>query len=206
MSMHQIVLSDKQQSILPLVNHFSNEFGLVGGTAIALQLGHRQSIDFDLFKNGELELFSLRKQILDYFPIERVMVENSSELTLMVNGVQLTLLNYPFSIKFTTPFEDIIKMPTLLQLAAMKAFALNKRAKWKDYIDLFFILKRHSLQEIINECLQIYGSEFSEKLFREQLSYFDDIDYSEKVQFLPGNEVSDDRVKEELKIISLEKI
>ena len=67
----------------------------------------------------------------------------------------------------------------------MKAFALNRRAKWKDYVDLYFIMKDHySLKQIITEADNIFGSAFNSQLFRRQLSYFDDINYTEKVEYV----------------------
>lgn len=82
-------------------------------------------------------------------------------------------------------FEKIFKMPDLLTLSAMKAYALGKRSKWKDYVDLYFILKNYySVNEISEKANMIYTDLFSEKQFRAQLCYFNDIDYSETVTFL----------------------
>ena len=76
-------------------------------------------------------------------------------------------------------------MPTLLTLASMKAFALGRRAKWKDYVDLFFILKYHyTIQEVCLETEMNFGSQFSGKLFREQLAFHKDIDHSEPIDYL----------------------
>jgi hypothetical protein len=86
-------------------------------------------------------------------------------------------------------------MPSLSTLAAMKAFALGRRAKWKDYVDLFFIIKQLGYREVISSAKSIFGNEFNEKLFRTQISYYQDIDYSEKVDYLTQNHPSDDEVK-----------
>jgi hypothetical protein len=87
-------------------------------------------------------------------------------------------------------------MPTVLDLAAMKAYTLGRRAKWKDYCDLYFILKDHlNLKDISKRTKEIFGSLFNEKLFREQLCYFEDIDYSESIDFL-GHDVDYDDIKE----------
>jgi hypothetical protein len=76
-------------------------------------------------------------------------------------------------------------MPALLDLAAMKAFALGRRAKWKDYVDLYFVMKYyHPLSEITNRAEDLFNEEFSAKLFRSQISYFEDIDYEEEVVYL----------------------
>ena len=52
--MHSEILNDRQHELLPLMAQFRREYYLVGGTAIALYLGHRRSIDFDLFKSGTI--------------------------------------------------------------------------------------------------------------------------------------------------------
>ena len=85
----------------------------------------------------------------------------------------------------------------------MKAFALGKRAKWKDYVDLFFLLKQIPLVELTTKANGLFGSEFNEKLFRVQLSYFKDVDYSEEVQYMPGYETDQKAVEEYLETISL---
>jgi len=85
----------------------------------------------------------------------------------------------------------------LLSLAAMKAFALGRRAKWKDYVDLCFMLKNcFSIKDISMEADRIFGELYSEKLFRQQLAFHKDIDYSETVEFLPGFEMDEQEVKE----------
>jgi len=202
--MHKEILSEEQLKILPLIKNFSSDFGLVGGTAIALQIGHRSSIDFDLFTRSTLNHDRIRKEIRDFYEIKSILVEEPNELTLVVEGVKITFLNYPFEINYSVGFEDVIKMPDVLTLSAMKAFALGKRAKWKDYVDLFFILKIYGISEIVNKTKSMFGSEFNERLFREQLSYFDDIDYTEKIDYVGENYVSDDEIKKFISDTSLQ--
>lgn len=202
--MHKEILREEQLKILPLIKNFSSDFGLVGGTAIALQIGHRSSIDFDLFTRSTLNHDRIRKEIRDFYEIKSILVEEPNELTLVVEGVKITFLNYPFEINYSVGFEDVIKMPDVLTLSAMKAFALGKRAKWKDYVDLFFILKIYGISEIVNKTKSMFGSEFNERLFREQLSYFDDIDYTEKIDYVVENYVSDDEIKRFLSDTSLQ--
>jgi hypothetical protein len=70
-----------------------------------------------------------------------------------------------------------------------------RRAKWKDYVDLFFILHDYySIKEISNQAQNIFGQLFSEKLFREQLTFHKDIDYTEPAGFII-KPVSDDEIK-----------
>ena len=86
----------------------------------------------------------------------------------------------------------------------MKAYALGRRAKWKDYVDLYFIMKKYGgIAKIVSKAKQIFDSEFNEKLFRSQLVYFKDIDYSEKIISMKGFEVKDAVIKKGLKEFSL---
>jgi hypothetical protein len=80
-------------------------------------------------------------------------------------------------------------------LAALKAFTLGRRAKWKDYADLYFILHAHyTIKEICREAEKIFNHQFSEKLFRQQLAFHKDIDYSESVEFIKAA-APDDEIK-----------
>ena len=201
--MHPDILTPNQLQILPLIKTFSKDFGLVGGTAIAYYLGHRRSIDFDLFSPKTFSILSARNKINKLFKIEQTLVQGDGELTVMVNNVKLTLFNFPYHITYDFQFENIIKIPDLLTLAAMKVFALGQRAKWKDYVDLYFISKKYSLQQMVKKTEQLFGNEFNEKLFRVQLAYFDDVDYSEEVEYMEGFQIPDSEVKKSLEKISL---
>lgn len=99
--------------------------------------------------------------------------------------VKLTFFEYPFDIEAPLSLEKIIRMPWLLDLAAMKAYALGRRSKWKDYVDMYFLIKEHfSIVQISERATQIFDQLFSAKLFRAQLSYFDDVNFDEPVEFL----------------------
>ncbi|MDR3654041.1 MAG: nucleotidyl transferase AbiEii/AbiGii toxin family protein [Paludibacter sp.] len=193
--MHKEILNKDQIELLPLLREFKREFYLVGGTAIALYIGHRRSIDFDLFKSKS---FNAKKIIakLDMHLLPYKVTRNVSEqLNLIISDVKFTFFEYPFPVKPEIKFEEYIKIPSLLDLAAMKAYALGRRSKWKDYVDLYFILKNHySVKQIAQRADEIFGQLFSEKLFRAQLCFFNDIDYAEEVEYLI-QVVSDSEVK-----------
>jgi hypothetical protein len=201
--MNRDILTKKQIELLPLIKKFSSSFYLVGGTAVALYLGHRRSVDFDLFTQKVFNPLTIRQKITRFFPIESTLIQGEGELTVIVNQVKLTFFYYPYPIPQVTEFADIITLPSLLDLASMKAFSLGKRAKWKDYVDLYFILQKYSLKEIIFRSKELFHNEFNEKLFRAQLSYFDDIDYSEEIEFMPGFEKKQEEIKKFLEEISL---
>lgn len=201
--MHEEVLSPAQKKLLPLVGTFSPNFCLIGGTAVALQLGHRTSVDFDLLTTSELKTNDIRNQIGKNHQIETVLIDETNEFTVVIDGVKFTFIKYPFDIHPDIDLGEIIKMPSLLSLGAMKAYALGRRAKWKDYVDLYFIINRFSLRNLADKANKIFGKEFNEKLFREQLAYFKDVDYTETVDFMTGFEVNDKVINTKLTEISL---
>lgn len=202
--MHKEILTEEQVTLLPLVKEFSKGFFLVGGTAIALHLGHRQSIDFDLFTQNELSINKIRTKILRHGKINRTHVNEEGEYTVSVQGVKFTFLTYPYPVESPLRFEKIVRLPDLLSLSAMKAYALGRRAKWKDYVDLYFIINdRYSVEQISKKAKEIFGGEFNEKIFRESLAYFKDMDYSEEVIFRPGFEVGEKTIKKKLVEFSL---
>ena len=202
--MHKEILTQEQTGLLPLLGQFSKDFFLVGGTATALYIGHRRSIDFDLFTKKEFDNAKIRKAISKIKKIEQVLRDENGQYTIVVNGVRFTFFYYPFAINLSKNFVNVIKLPALLTLAAMKAYALGRRAKWKDYVDLYFVMKRyHGIGKIIRKAKQIFGREFNEKLFRTQLAYFKDIDYSEKIIYMKGSSVSDKVIKKALQEFSL---
>lgn len=235
--MHKEILANEQKNVLPLLTVFSQSFGLVGGTAMALIVGHRTSVDFDLATIAQLKHNEIRDTIKTKgYRIESTLVDETDELTLVIQGVSLrhrrggaasygisgrnpvpsrhggtgtgvkiTFLKYPYPITFSENFDHRIDLPDIRSLAAMKAFALGRRAKWKDYVDLYFFFLTHTLKELVDKAGEIFGGEFNEKLFREQLAYFKDVDHSEAVHYMPGYETEIRVIEGRLKEISLQK-
>jgi hypothetical protein len=193
--MHPEILSENQAELLPYVTRFERSFYMVGGTAIALHLGHRRSIDFDLFTQSKLVKSRIKAKLLQ-IPFDHVtLFEDYDQLHLIINNVKVTFFSFPYPIKHPVKVENFISVPSLLTLASMKAFALGRRAKWKDYVDLYFILKDHfSIEDISKEAELNFGQLYSEKLFREQLAFHKDIDYSEPVEYLIPT-VHEDEIK-----------
>ncbi len=202
--MHKEILTKEQIELLPLIELFKKNFGLVGGTAIALYIGHRESIDFDLFTNKEFNNYYIREKITGLKKIERVIRDEEGQFTLLINSVGFTFFNFPFKINFSEKFDNFIKLPNLLTLSAMKAYVLGRRPKWKDYVDLYFIMKNYySLGKIAKKAREIFGDEFNEKMFRSQLVYFKDIDYSEKIIYKKRFKIDEKIIKKELVKFSL---
>lgn len=197
--MHQNILSDKQLELLPFIKKFKKNYYLAGGTAIALHIGHRRSIDFDLFTASPLN----KKKINDEIKKLRVKVQpiyaDIDQQHFLINEVKCTFFYYPYPIEHPIHFGDIILLPSLLDLAAMKALALGRRSKWKDYVDMYFILNQHyTLQQVAERAKKYFPNQLTEKLLRNQLAFHKDIDYQEEVDYVIDNPPSEKLIKEYL--------
>ena len=186
-AMHENILNPDQRHLASHLLPGFNQFYLCGGTAIALQIGHRKSIDFDLASAGDIHARSLTNHILKSgLTIDETLVSTRDELTVIINGVKLTFFSFPFSIRADQVWQSArLKLPDLIHLGSMKAYALGRRCQWKDYVDLYFLLKYHvSLSELIEKTGQIFKGAFNARLFREQLCYFKDVDMTETVAYM----------------------
>ena len=195
--MHLNILNSNQQKLFPLLAKFNKEFYMVGGTAIAIHIGHRFSIDFDLFKVGNIKHKSILKKFEEQKEEVNIIFKDDNQLHLSCRGVKFTFFDFEFEVPHPITVQNFITIPSLLDLAAMKAYALGRRSKWKDYADLFFILKNYySLIEISKRAEEIFGDLFNEKLFRGQLSYFNGISFEEQIEYLPGFETEESVIKD----------
>lgn len=206
--LHAHILTDEQRELLPLLKLFRKNYYLVGGTAIALQIGHRRSIDFDLFTSKKISRIDVKKKLSAHCKYPKQFIyEDSEQLHLKINSVKFTFFRFPYSVPANVDLNNFIKMPSLLDLAAMKAFAFGERAKWKDYVDMYFLLKNNfSIDEISKRTEELFNINqnvvFSKKLFKQQLVFFKDINYEESVEYISAP-VPEQEIKTFLTEISL---
>lgn len=205
--MHEEILSAVQLTLAETILPNFPKFYLCGGTALALQIGHRKSIDFDLATPEEIRPESILRtlQAKGYLP-EHTLTATGDELTIIVQGVKMTFFSFPFHIRPTVSWACAgIRLPEVPVIGSMKAYALGRRSKWKDYVDLYFLLRDHvALPELIHRAKALFKGAFNAKLFLEQLCYFDDVDMTEQVDFT-DEAVPDATIKEwlTLKAMSL---
>ncbi len=188
------ILDDQRKRILIKLKAFEKEWVLAGGTALALQIGHRKSIDFDLFSSKPISrtLYRLVCDVFQESPVKLVDSEDQLTLTL-ASGIELTFLYYWFPFQFPTISTESIKIADIRDIAADKACTLGKQNVWRDYVDLyvFFKDKHVTIDELVSIAEKKFGNEFSSKLFLEQLSYTDDIRDS-AVSFVSRTETADE--------------
>ena len=153
---------------------YLNSFVLVGGTALALQLGNRESIDLDLFSNTDFASNDLLTSLLkDY----QIVINNQLPQTLIttINHVKVDFIKFHYP--FIRPFLVIenIRMASLEDIAAMKLDAITGRGSKKDFYDLFFLLQHYSIDELFSFYTEKYPHQTTFHVARS-LTYFDDAD------------------------------
>ncbi|HEY4360368.1 MAG TPA: nucleotidyl transferase AbiEii/AbiGii toxin family protein [Bryobacteraceae bacterium] len=183
--MHTEALTKEGLELFPTLTAFDG-FYLAGGTALALQIGHRLSVDFDLFHDSLIDrgLLPRLKNLFADFRVQPI-VNNPDELTAIVGTVKLTLLRYPFPLIEPLVSIDGLAALSIKELGATKAYTIGRRGTYKDYVDLYFIIADHhaSLGQIIAMAERKFGQEFNSRLFLEQLLFMDDVrDY--QIDFL----------------------
>ncbi|MBU3964532.1 nucleotidyl transferase AbiEii/AbiGii toxin family protein [Patescibacteria group bacterium] len=159
------------------MSQFCEHGVLGGGTALALQIGHRKSYDFDVFLSKTLSkgfVYKVKKVFGNFELIAQTGDEFS--FTAMPQNVKVSFIYYPYRNlyeKIKTPHLDIFSWK---DIALDKAHTVGRRGEWRDYVDLYFIIRKGlSLSEIIELSKKKFGDSFSEKLFLSQLIYFEDI-------------------------------
>jgi hypothetical protein len=154
-----------------------NNFILVGGTSLALQIGHRVSVDLDLFGSTQLDLNDIPGLIIDLGKINR-MSASKSILVLNIDDIKVDFVNYRYPLLFDFKQNDGIRMADIRDIGAMKLAAISGRGRKRDFFDLYFLLQTFSLDQLLAFYTQKYqdGSEF---LIARSLSYFADAEEDE---------------------------
>ena len=151
---------------------YLNSFVLVGGTALALQLGNRKSIDLDLFSNTDFSSNELLISLLDDY---QIVVNNQLSQTLIstINEVEVDFIKFHYPFIRPIVIIENIRMASLEDIAAMKLDAITGRGSKKDFYDLFFLLKQYSIDELFSFYTEKYPHQTTFHVARS-LTYFED--------------------------------
>ena len=184
-SIYLELLDKKWRETFEKLKVFKKEAVLAGGTALFLQIGHRYSFDFDLFLKRKIkrnDFLKLKKNI----GIKRTEINIPEQLSIIIpENIGLTLAYYPYSPLFKTIHTISIPLFSIKDISTDKAFTIGRRATWRDYVDLFFILKKEytDISGLIKLCQEKFKIEFNPKLFLEQLVFFEDLEIT-KISFI----------------------
>lgn len=150
------------------------DFHLVGGTSLALQIGHRISIDLDLFAHHPeaMDMSSILEIVED---VGNVRIDNQSQriLNLHIDDIKVDFVSYRYDFIDDIIMQDDLRLASMTDIAAMKLSAIAGRGSKKDFIDLYFLLEHYSLAEMMG----FYKSKYSDGndfMVLRSLTYFDD--------------------------------
>lgn len=159
-------------------------FILPAGTALALQIGHRDSIDFDFFTVEPFDTKLLFAKIESHFT-SHILLRVQDELNtleIIVDGtIRLSFMTYPYTLITPVVTTEFFDLASITDIGCMKLSAITSRTAYKDYVDLYFILKEIPLDSLINS-LRIKLPTLDPTLALKSLVYFDDIT-SEKILY-----------------------
>ena len=160
----------------PLAN-----FNLVGGTALALQFGHRISIDLDFFSEVSFDADTLKRAIIEEFDDENIVWNSVKDYTLLlkINNIKVDILHYPYRLIDSILVEDGIRMLSPKDIAAMKLSAVSKRGAKKDFFDIYELLQQ---QYSLDDMFEFYKQKFKNQelsFIARSLLYFEDAEVEE---------------------------
>jgi len=174
----------KRLHAIPLLS----DLRLVGGTALALQLGHRKSIDLDFFGKIDADAMQIADTLKAAELGEIIAVSESKSIKVFfVNKIKVDFVNYPYEWINPPVIDEGVIMADLPDIAAMKLNAIAGRGRKKDFIDTYFLLQHLSLREMVELYKQKYGTSLMFSLLRS-LTYFTDAEEDEMPEMLiPAN-------------------
>jgi predicted nucleotidyltransferase component of viral defense system len=178
--------------------NFLSDFNLVGGTALALQIGHRISIDLDLFTDKNFNPSEIRTLLEQKYTIQNV-VESKNGLTQQIefpqqsgNFIKVDIVKYTYKLLKQAVVIDGIRMLSIEDIIPMKLSAVSNRGSKKDFYDIYYLLKDYNLHEMI-ALFEKKFSNYNSFYVTKSLIYFEDAEKEPDPKVLA--DVSWDEVK-----------
>jgi len=180
---HTSILSQAQMALWPLLGGLPERFVLYGGTAIALRLAHRASVDFDLFTSSDFTTDQLIRE-MDFLTRGRRIQEGPNTLTVLMTDpnfdrpVKLSFFGGLNLGQIHTPdlAPNGLRIASLEDLLGMKCAVISQRAEAKDYLDIYAIITQTelTLSHGLAAARAIYGSQYNGALTLKALCFFKD--------------------------------
>jgi len=176
-----------------------NDFELVGGTSLSLQIGHRISVDIDLFGKQDFNIKQLKECLLENFQNHSISFDFEAKNTLIgsIDQIKIDFIRHAYPTVKQSKLIEGIRFCSPEDIAAMKVSAITDNGtRIKDFVDLFFLLQHYSLTEIMSFFEQKYLSENSFQALKS-LVYFNDIDSKsiESINFVKNKQITFEELK-----------
>ena len=162
---------------------FLEDFYLVGGTSLSLQLGHRISVDLDLFSNSEFDTQELIQKLENKISIDKIIGESKNSLSVVIDNIEVDIIRHNYPLIEAIKTIDGIRLISDKDIAAMKLSAIARRGSKKDFYDVYFLLQKYSIDDIFDFYQQKYHNK---ELFHiiKSLVYFGNADLEPQPKLL----------------------
>ena len=177
--LHLKILDRKRRALLPKLAFLKKRgFYLAGGTALALQIGHRTSVDFDYYCPNDFDADELYQSIQKHCATVSPSKTSTQSLFVKIAGVEFSFFVYRYPLLQPLVDTEYIALTSIDDIAAMKLLAIMQRGKKRDFIDLYFILKTHTMKQIFDLCQKKFDG-FDSYIAVQGLLYFADADHDQ---------------------------
>jgi len=171
------ILSESRRKILSSFVSWKNDFYLAGGTGLALQIGHRDSIDFDFFSSNSFDPNKLIERLLAIFGHKSFTVTQIEKNTLSIllnSEIKISFMTYDYPLLNSLIQTEFLNISSIPDIACMKLSAIMQRSALKDYADLYEIMKIYSLEQLLLFAKKKYPM-IDSTVILKSLSYLEDI-------------------------------
>lgn len=174
---HLGILNPIQKKLLPKLDFLTEDFYLAGGTGLTLYFAHRTSLDFDFYTSKKFQ----REKIYDFLKTKLseedilITVLQENTFTGVIWGVNVSFFYYPYPLLKPLLKTSSVYLASQEDITAMKIIAIIQRPAKRDYIDLYYLLKKFSLEQVFSFCLKKY-SNFNPYLALRAIVYFEDVE------------------------------
>lgn len=157
--MHNTILSKNTKSVLDKLKRtkFIKKYYLSGGTALSLQIGHRESEDLDFFGQENFDPQFL-KQKLEKIDKLKQATQDKGTLNCFLMGTQVQFLHYPYKLLEEKIEWEGIYLSSVLDIACTKLITISSRGSKKDFVDMYFILQYYDLEHLFNKFKEKYSN------------------------------------------------
>lgn len=196
--MHKECFPEKGWRVLKSLRHVFEKYNaiLAGGTALALHMGHRISMDLDFFTNADFRVESvisdMRKTGLQF----RIISEGEEYMIADVENIKVSIFKYDYPFLEKPVIYKGISVAGVLDVASMKIIAISQRGTKRDFVDLYCILQETPFHNVANHLIRRFGKERINPIHTgKSFVYFSDAESNPELQYTKGKDVSWDKIK-----------
>jgi len=185
--MHKECFPKKGWEVLAMIKPIllKHDAVLAGGTALALQIGHRISLDLDFFTASAFDVESVISAIRTTGQKFRVLAEGEGHLVMDIEGVKFSLFRYDYPFLDKLAHHQGVTISGILDIAAMEIRAISQRGTKRDFVDMYFILQKIPFHKVAEHMVRRFGKErVNPILIGKALSYFADADSNPEPEYI----------------------